>query len=280
MLVAITGGSSGIGKATARLLVQQGNDVLLLARNPQRLASAQAELDALRATPQQQVQVCAVDVTDRAAVQAALAAQPVQALITSAGVVLPGPFASHAALDFEQQMAINYYGTLYAIQAVLPQMLARCSGHLVLISSVAGLLGVYGYTGYCASKFAVRGLAEALRSELKPHGIAVSIVYPPDTDTPMLAAEQAQRPAATRLIAASTGVLPAEQVARAIVYGMRRKAFVIAPGAEAQCLARLHSIINPLVQIWMDRLVRRAMQESRDQSGERRLETDRMTRGA
>lgn len=258
MLIGITGGSSGIGKATARLLVQQGNDVLLIARNPQRLASAQVELHALRVTSQQQVQIHAADVADASAVQTALAGKPVDALITAAGVVLPGHFDELPPHSFEQHMAINYYGTLYALQAVLPQMMARRSGHLVLISSVAGLLGVYGYSGYCASKFAVRGLAEALRPELKPHGIRVSVVYPPDTDTPMLAAEQPQRPPATRLIAVSSGVLSAEQVARAIVRGMQRGAFVIAPGAEAMALARLHSLLNPLIQLWMDRLVRHA----------------------
>ena len=140
--------------------------------------------------------VCAepADVTDRESFEEALGlliAQfgPVDVLVTSAGGAQPGHF--ERALDdvFEQQMEVNYFGTLHPIRAVVPSMIERGRGHLMLVSSAAGIIGVYGYSAYAPAKFAVRGLAETLRAELKPHGIVVGCAYPPDTDTPGLEAE-------------------------------------------------------------------------------------------
>ena len=88
-------------------------------------------------------------------------------------------------------MELNYFGTLYPVRAVVPSMIERRQGHLMLVSSAAGIVGVYGYSAYAPAKFAVRGLAETLRAELKPHGIVVGCAYPPDIDTPGLEAEDA-----------------------------------------------------------------------------------------
>ena len=84
----------------------------------------------------------------------------------------------------ERTMQVNYFGSLYCVNAVLPYMTKAQKGQIVLVSSGAGLVGLYGYTPYSPSKFALRGLAESMRQELKDQGIRVSIVYPPDTDTP------------------------------------------------------------------------------------------------
>ncbi len=85
---------------------------------------------------------------------------------------------------------VNYFGTLYSIKAALPAMETQKQGHIVLIFSGAGLIGLLGYSSYRPTKFAVRGLAESLRAELKPKNINISIVYPPDTDTPIPQREQ------------------------------------------------------------------------------------------
>ncbi len=121
-------------------------------------------------------------------------------------------------------MAVNYFGTLHVVKTVLPGMLARGSGHIVTISSLAGVVGVFGYTAYGASKYAVRGFSDALRAELKPQGIGVSIVYPPDTDTPQLAYEKLYKPPETKAITEVGGMIPAEKVAQAIVHGVARDA--------------------------------------------------------
>jgi 3-dehydrosphinganine reductase len=86
-------------------------------------------------------------------------------------------------------MRINYIGAVYCTKAVVDSMKNRHFGRIVFVSSQAGQLGVFGYTAYSASKFALRGLAESLQMELKPYNIYVTLSYPPDTDTPGLKEE-------------------------------------------------------------------------------------------
>lgn len=251
----VTGGSSGIGKATAALLAARGVRLSLIARNQERLAQVQHELTAQRTYPDQSVNTFAADVADRATLEQAIAAAlaqsgPPDLLVTAVGLSLPGRFAKQPLEAVERLLAVNYWGTLYTIRAALPAMLARRRGHIVLVSSGAGLIGVYGYSAYSASKFAVRGLAEVLRAELKPQGVRVSIVYPPDTNTPMPAQEEQAKPAATRAIARGGDLVSAEYVARALVRGVERGAFCIGPGAQMGLLARLHSLLAPLLH-WL-----------------------------
>jgi 3-dehydrosphinganine reductase len=235
--------------------------VSLLARDPARLEQARSII-AQHAHPDQHISSFPADVADRAAVEQAIAAAikqsgPPALLITSAGMVHPGHFSDLPVEVFERTMSVNYFGTLYAVRAVLPSMREQRSGHIVLISSGAALLGIYGYTAYSASKFAMRGLAESLRAELRPLHIAVSIAYPPDTDTPQLAEENRLKPHATRQITSGGGLMQAEAVAQAIVRGIERRAFIIAPGLEMTLLARLHSLLAPLLNWHFDRIVRR-----------------------
>jgi len=106
----------------------------------------------------------------------------------------------------------------------------------------------------------VRGFAEALRSELRAEGIGVTVVYPPDTDTPQLREEIAHRPEPTRRIAAAARVLSADEVAAAIMSGIRQKRFIVAPGWSTALLARLHSVLLPgLNRFWFDPLVAKAV---------------------
>jgi len=113
---------------------------------------------------------------------------------------------------FRDQMDVDYFGTLHAIRAVVPSMIERRRGHLVTVSSTAGLIGVYGYSAYAPAKFAVRGLTETLRAELAPHGIVVSCVYPPDTRTPGFDAENALKPPETERISAAIKPRDADHV--------------------------------------------------------------------
>ncbi|WP_319422092.1 SDR family oxidoreductase [Pleurocapsa sp. FMAR1] len=259
--VIITGGSSGIGKATAKLLAQQGANISLIARDRQKLATAQREIATLARTSQQ-VLIFPADVSDSAAIKiaikGAIAQQGIpEMLITSAGITHPGYFSEIPLEVFERIMAVNYFGSLYALRAVLPAMEQQKRGNIVLISSGAGLIGIYGYTAYCPSKFALRGLAESLRGELKPKGIKVTIVYPPDTDTPQLEAENKIKPVETKKITATAKILTAEAVAKQIVQGVEKGNFAIAPGTELTILNRFHSLLSPILNWYFDSIVRR-----------------------
>ncbi|MCU0524687.1 MAG: SDR family oxidoreductase [Elainella sp. Prado103] len=267
----ITGGSSGIGQATAIRFAGQGFNVTIVARDPIKLAAAKTAIE--QSHPQVQVLSLTADVAQRSEIEAAVQQSIEQfgaptVLVTCAGIAHPGYFRALPIEVFEQTMAVNYFGSLYCIRAALPAMEAQRQGHIVLVSSGAGLIGIYGYTPYSPSKFALRGLAEALRGELKVWGIGVSVIYPPDTDTPQLAAENLTKPPETKQITATAQTWTADAVAQQIVQGVARKAFVIAPGSEMVVLARLHSLIAPILNWYFDRLVQ---QTRRSQSADRNL---------
>ena len=263
----ITGGSSGIGKATAKLLAQQGANISIIARDRAKLDLAKQEIETVRVNSNQQVLALVADVASQLENEAAIRTAIEQLgnpdiLITSAGMAYPGYFADIPLEIFEQTMAVNYLGSLYSTRAVLPAMETKQKGHIVLISSGAGLIGLYGYSAYSPSKFALRGLAESLRGELKTKGIKVSIVYPPDTDTPQLVQENKTKPLETKKITASAETWTAEGVAQAIVRGIEQKTFAIAPGWEMNILHRWHSLLTPLLNWYFDRLVSQVGQKN------------------
>lgn len=261
----ISGGSSGIGLACARHLLARGYRVVLLARDMERLRRAAAELGPDRAGL---IEVAQADVDDPAACQAAVdsAVQRhggIDWLITCAGIVEPGLFRDLDPAAHRAQMETNYFGTLNLVRAALPAM-RPAGGRITLVSSGAAFLGIVGYSAYAPSKFAVRALAEILRLELEPEGIAVSVAFPPDTETPQLARERASRPAATRLIAERGGVKSAEHVAAHIIARAERGAFLLMPSAPVAWLAWFHSLYAPIFAWQQRRLLRRLAATRRD----------------
>jgi 3-dehydrosphinganine reductase len=264
--VLITGGSSGIGLALARQSAAAGARVSLIARDPAKLAVAQAAVSAV-AGGEAQVFTASADVSvEREALEALAAAErvhgPVDILIASAGMARPGYFEEVPVAVFERTMAVNYFGTLYFLKAVVPAMRRRARGTVVLISSGAGLFGLFGYTPYVPSKFALRGLAESLRAELQGTGVHVAIVYPPDTETPQLVEENRTKPVETKAITAGGGVWSADDVARVTLRGIARRRFAITPGLPITALAWLHSILAPVLHWSFDRTARRARRQA------------------
>ncbi len=260
--VLITGGSSGIGLATARLLAEHGAHLWLVARTPARLEEARDQVVARRARPDQRVEIIAADVSDpvqagHAVVHVAEHAGTPDILINSAGVAHPGYFEALDLAVFREAMEINYFGTLHMVKAVVPGMIARHAGCIVNICSLAGVLGVFGYSAYGPSKYAVRGLSDVLRAELRPHGIHVSIVYPPDTDTPQLTYENQFKPPETRALGGGV-VLSPEAVASSILKGIARRRYAITPGLEASVIYRLTGLLGDLQYPIMDWLIARA----------------------
>ncbi len=184
-------------------------------------------------------------------------------LINSAGISEPGYFQELELETFERSMRINYFGTLYTTKALVPKLLERCDGYIVNVSSVAGLIGVFGYTAYSGSKFAVTGFTEALRAELKPHGVGVSLLCPPDTDTPMLKHEREVVPKETKALNSGGGLLSAEQVAQALVKGVCARRAVIVPGRDARVAAVAHRFAPRLVERIMDRTVEKVQKHQK-----------------
>ena len=178
-VVLITGASTGIGRCLALDFAKQGAVVIGCGRSQERLDRTLNEVR--RASPSSTMIPC--DVGNRQEVQSMVAKViadfgKIDILINNAGIGMRNPFAETSADTIEEIMRTNYLGMVYCTHAVLPSMIARGSGHIVNISSVAGIIGTLNLSGYCASKFAMNGFSESLYYELKPLGIHVSVICP------------------------------------------------------------------------------------------------------
>lgn len=248
--VLITGGSSGIGLAFARHIAKQGATVVLVARRKDALEAARATIVA--ETAGARVEVLSLDVSSEkdvaTDVHALVGRLPIDVLVNNAGVCMPGRFLELDTAEFRRMMDINYFGTVSMCRAVLPHMVQRSRGQVLNVSSLAGAVGIYGYTAYAASKFALIGLSQALRAEMWPHGISVSVCLPPDTDTPQLAFENQFKPAETKAIAGTVKMLSAEQVAVAMARGIEKGTFEIFADVGSLFTVRSHGIIPGVVR--------------------------------
>jgi len=117
---------------------------------------------------------------------------------------------------YRRHVKLNQMGTINAVSAVLPGTLDRGTGHIVLISSVVGLIGVFGYAAYAPTKFAVRGYGLALDAELRDRGIREGIAYPPDTLTPGFERENLTKPIETHRASGAVRPIPPERIAVAM----------------------------------------------------------------
>jgi 3-dehydrosphinganine reductase len=270
-LVYITGGSSGIGLETARLLSSLGAHIALFARTIKNLDQARDDIARYRRSPDQKIHTMQVDVADNDDVQAKMKEAIVQfgipdIVITSAGVGQADLFENISHQAFDALMKINVYGTRSVIAALLPSMKDR-GGQIVIISSAAGLMGMFGYTSYSTSKYALVGLAECLRSELKSYHISVTLVCPPEVDTPFLANESGIPPEA-RILKSFAGALKPGPVARTIVNSIAKKKFLVVPGLLAKLLFLNHRLTNGLatrlssdIIVRLARMMRKAGQD-------------------
>ena len=257
----ITGGSSGIGLALAGALLGQGAAVTLVARDRDRLASAHEGL--LRAHPGARLRALPCDVTDAPALAALIegaerATGPIDLAIASAGMARPGRFEDIAEAEFRAVMEVNYFGALALARPILKRMRARGAGRLLLIGSAAGLAGLFGHCAYGPSKFALRGLGQSLRAECGPDGVQVSVAFPPDVDTPMLAAERAMMPPELAAISAKAGVMEPGRAAALILRGLAAGRGEILMTPPIWALARLAPAVWPMVERAFARIAARA----------------------
>lgn len=182
-------------------------------------------------------------------------------LVNSAGVIIPGEFTAMSPEEFDRNLMHGFDSVVNPCRAVAPGMVERGRGHIVKVSSVAGYLGIYGYTGYAAAKYAVMGFTEALRFEMKPHGVRVSVVCPPDTDTPALAHEKTLRPPETDRIAGNIKAIPPESVAEAIVKGVEKNKYYIIPDLTSRLYFRLKGVWPELFFSIVDGDIRKSRSE-------------------
>ena len=251
-IVYITGGSSGIGLETGKHLARYGADIVLIARNPEKLKAAKISMEAFIIRPDQTISVLSMDVGNPADVyekmkNAVATFGAPDILINSAGINKYANYFEDITPEmFDEVMHINVNGVRNVTHALLPAMKQK-KGHVVILSSAAGLFGMFGYTAYGTSKAALMGFAESLRYELAPLKMPVTVVFPPEVDTPMNLDEAETLPAEGRAMKNMAGFLMPDYVARVIVKAILKKKYFVIPGFTTRFLYFFHRITNGVI---------------------------------
>lgn len=251
--VLITGGSRGLGLVLAREFAEQGARVAICARDREDLDRARVDLQSRGA----EVFTVPCDVTNGSEVEELIALVRdrfgrIDVLVNNAGVIQVGPLEVMTLKDYEEAMKTHFWGPLYTILGVLPEMQARRAGRIVNISSIGGKISVPHLVPYSASKFALVGLSEGLRAELAKDGIVVTTVCPGlmRTGSPRNANFKGQHKAEYAWFSISDALpltsMKAERAARQIIDTCRRGDAEVVPSIQAQIAVLFHAIFPGL----------------------------------
>lgn len=255
-IVFVTGGSTGIGLAIAKTFARQGSNVVIFARTVSKLENAVKEIDASnQSMTKARVNSYSVDTSDfndtKTVFEKAINENGIpDILINCVGIAQPDYFENITPEIFDKTIKTNLYSTWNVCYTLLPYMKQK-GGHIVNTSSIAGFLGVFGYTDYCMTKFGIIGFSDALRQEVARYNIAVSVLCPPDTDTPGFEAENIHKPKETKAIAGNAKLLQPEFVAAEVLNGIRKKKKMIIPGMDGKMTLLLKRFFPSLVEWFM-----------------------------
>ncbi|MCK4238586.1 MAG: SDR family NAD(P)-dependent oxidoreductase [Candidatus Lokiarchaeota archaeon] len=236
-IVIVSGGSTGMGKATAKNIVQLGGSVCIIARNVENLKKAVKEIESLKTNDKQFVEMISCDTTKIEQLKPLLAEfiekhRVPDYLFNFVGYALPDYIENYKLEDFQKQIDGNYYGQLIPTLIMLPYFMKDKKGYIAFVSSAVCYYPLIGYAAYAPAKYAILGLTEILRNELKPYNINVSILFPPDTDTPSFERENKTKPKETLIMSERSKIYSPEEIADAFVEGILKKKYTILPGVS------------------------------------------------
>ncbi len=268
-VVLVTGASSGIGREIAVSFGRLKAAVALMARRRADLAETARQVTDAGG----EALVVPADVTNERAVHDGVATvrrkwKRIDVLVNSAGVMLPARVGEMAAADLERMLRVNVFGALFAMQAALPIMEARGRGSIINIASLAGRRGYSPLGGYCASKFALLGLTEALRTEVDDSDLHVGLVLPGVVDTPMIDKVDQREVLSGWPVMLN---MPVEWVAVATILAtrFRLREIAVPPGAATlEVLAALSPAISDTLIGWIN-AAGRAINRATSRTGER-----------
>ena len=265
--VFITGGSTGIGLAVAKALAKEGSDVVIFARTLSTLEQAVAEIKqdaSCVSMTEQRIIFYSVDFTNHTDVKTIFEKAVIEIgipdiLINCVGIAQPDYFENITPEIFDKTVKTNLYSTWNSVYAIVPHMKQK-GGYIVNTSSIAGFLGVFGYTDYCMTKFGIIGFSDALRQELAQYKIRVSVLCPPDTDTPGFEAENKNKPKETKAIAGNAKLLQPEFVANAVLKGIQKNQKMIIPGFDGKMTLFLKRYFPFVVEWFMKSSIQKSQQ--------------------
>ena len=263
----IPGGSKGMGKATAKLFVEKGGSVCIIARGMEALKETQDECNKLKSEESQFVDIISCDTTDMDKLKPLITEfiknhKVPDYLFNFVGYAYVQYFEKLTLDNFKNNMDVNYYGQLVPTLIVLPYFLEAKEGYITFTSSIMGFMAIMGYTTYVPSKYAIFGLAEVLRHELLPYKIKVSILFPTDTDTPGLAEENIIKPEECKIISETGTLMTAEDVAKEFINGILEERFEILPGEAAVQIKEMRENPDQLRGV-LDSLYKRARRKTK-----------------
>lgn len=235
--VFVTGAASGIGRGLTELALQSGASVAAFDADSEGLARLQEAAGAGPRLVSATVDVRRPDQLGEAVARAAGQLGTPELAINCAGIQLAKPFESLSAEEFTRVIEINLIGSRNFAAAVLPGM--QRGSRLALVSSLAGLVPNYSYAAYGASKYGVIGLAEVLRLEYKPRGIGVSVICPPEVETPLVYEERKTMHPVSQALKRTAGTMSVEDACAGIFAALQKERFLIIPSARGRALARV-----------------------------------------
>ena len=264
-IAVIPGGSKGMGRATAKEFYMLGGSVCIIARGMDALKSAEEEVKKLKTNNSQFVEIISCDTTDMDKLTPLLTdfinkhGIP-DYLFNFVGYAYAQYLEKLTLEDFKKNMDVNYYGQLVPTLILLPYLMKAKSGYISFTSSVSGYIGIMGYTTYTPTKFAILGLAEVLRNELKPYNVNISVLFPADVDTPGFAEENKSKPPECAIISEAVKLMIPEQIAEIFIESILKKKFYITPG-EAKFLWKMKRLFPNYVNNILDKELRKARKQ-------------------
>ncbi|MDI9819341.1 MULTISPECIES: SDR family NAD(P)-dependent oxidoreductase [unclassified Legionella] len=261
--IVIVGGSSGIGFCLAKELLDESNEISLISRSQEKLELARNSL--IREKKGTKVHCFPANVANQTDIETALkkaieTMAGIDLLIITAGIAHPGMAAQLEVPLYQSAITVNYLGSVYCVQYCLPFLRQNQCAKILLTSSVAGLIAIYGYSTYSPTKSAISMYGQILQQELAGTTVSLSILYPPDTNTEQLHYEERLKPEVTRIITKNGGFWQPEQVA---IYTLKKlKKNNINPGFASKMIRLFSSLIAPMfkkytrILIWSNKASR------------------------
>lgn len=257
--VLVSGASSGIGFALSNALSEQGAQLVLIARNAEKLDAVKKTLTASASSSASNnpAELYALDICDQQAIAKTMPkifSRPVDIVINNAGIASNNHFEQLDDDCFRSMIETNFLAQVSMCRYALEAMKKQRHGHIVNVASMAGVLGITGYTAYGASKFALVGFTRALRNELSGTGIKTTLVLPSDVATPQLEAEETTRTAANRaVVGTGANAMSAELAAKKMLVAIKKQQTeVVISNLSGRVLLRLCELFPSTSRLVLD----------------------------